>query len=103
MHSGQTITPSSVRANTGLRRSFELTLPPRLRKKIAPGAFFRADSVGNEIVLRPVDVAESSQAWFWTPEWQEKERAAEEDIRAGRVSGPFRSVKAFMRGLKRPS
>ena len=25
------------------------------------------------------------QAWFWTPEWQEQERIAEEEIRNGDV------------------
>lgn len=25
------------------------------------------------------------QAWFWTPEWQQMEREADEDIAAGRV------------------
>ena len=85
----------------GIRVNFELTLPPKLKKKIAPGDFFRAEFVGSELVLRPVDAIDPTQAWFWTPEWQEKERAADDDIRAGRVSGPFRSVRAFMRGLKR--
>jgi len=27
---------------------------------------------------------DASQAWFWTPEWQEGERRADEDIAAGR-------------------
>ena len=27
-----------------------------------------------------------SQAWFWTPEWQAAERAADEDLRAGRYT-----------------
>lgn len=85
----------------GVRRSFELVLPRACRPRVAPGAFFRAESVGAEIVLRPVDAVESDQAWFWTPEWQGKERTAEADIRAGRVSGPFRSAKEFMKDLKR--
>lgn len=36
------------------------------------------------------------QAWFWTPEWQAKEREADEDIKAGRVYGPFKSGKDMM-------
>src|SRR5438045_6764545 len=27
-----------------------------------------------------------SQAWFWTPEWQEGEREADEDLAAGRTT-----------------
>src|SRR5436305_7107172 len=28
----------------------------------------------------------ASQAWFWTPEWQAREREAEEDLAAGRFT-----------------
>jgi hypothetical protein len=28
----------------------------------------------------------ASQAWFWTPEWQAKEREADEDLAAGRFT-----------------
>jgi len=30
-------------------------------------------------------LVDKEQAWFWTRRWQEGEREAEEDIRAGRV------------------
>ena len=40
------------------------------------------------------------QVWFWTTEWQKKEHEAEQDIRAGRLSGPFVSGKDLMRSLK---
>lgn len=40
------------------------------------------------------------QGWFWTKEWQEMEREADEDIAAGRVSGPFTSSEEFMKSLK---
>ena len=29
------------------------------------------------------------QAWFWTEKWQQMEREADEDIAAGRVTGPM--------------
>jgi hypothetical protein len=34
----------------------------------------------------------ADQRWFWTPEWQAMEKEADEDIVAGRVSGPFTNV-----------
>ena len=39
-----------------------------------------------------------TQAWFWTPEWQAKEREADEDIAAGRVTR-FESDEAFLAAL----
>lgn len=32
------------------------------------------------------DGRSTRQLWFWTPEWQEMEREADEDIAAGRVA-----------------
>jgi hypothetical protein len=40
-----------------------------------------------------------SQAWFWTPEWQAKEREADEDIVAGRLRR-FMSEEEFLRSLE---
>ena len=38
------------------------------------------------------------QAWFWTKEWQEKERKANEDIAAGNFRD-FESLDALMKEL----
>jgi antitoxin MazE len=38
------------------------------------------------------------QAWFWTKEWQEKERQADEDIAAGKFRD-FESLDALMKEL----
>ncbi|HEX5308893.1 MAG TPA: hypothetical protein VFW38_07410 [Solirubrobacteraceae bacterium] len=38
------------------------------------------------------------QAWFWTQEWQAKEREADDDLAAGRVSS-YASDKEFLAGL----
>lgn len=37
------------------------------------------------ILLRPKKLIDASQAWFWSQEWQQGEREASEDIKAGRV------------------
>jgi len=41
----------------------------------------------------------ADQAWFWTPEWQAKEREADADCAAGRVK-TFKSAKELIRALK---
>ncbi len=40
------------------------------------------------------------QLYFWTPQWQKWEREAEEDIRAGRVTGPFNTAEDVIRSLE---
>lgn len=43
---------------------------------------------------------ELDEQWFWTPEWQHKEKEADEAIRAGKISGPFRDHKTLISALK---
>ncbi len=45
----------------------------------------------------PPKVIPKNQAWFWTPEWQQKEREADEAITQGRLSRPFTSAAALIK------
>ena len=42
---------------------------------------------------------DKNQAYFWTNNWQEKEKKADEDIKAGRVKA-FDSVEELIKELK---
>ena len=39
------------------------------------------------------------QRYFWTPEWQEKEKKADEDIKKGRVGQPLSTVEELQQYL----
>lgn len=62
-----------------------ITLPKDLRAGLPDGAtmdvVLRDDGV---LELRPEAGADGSQAWFWSPRWQQIEREADEDFAAGR-------------------
>jgi AbrB family looped-hinge helix DNA binding protein len=62
-------------------------LPQSVRKKlgIEEGDFLDFEDRDGEIVLKAKKLIDKDQAWFWTKRWQEGEKEAEEDIRAGRV------------------
>ena len=47
----------------------------------------------------PKKLVDKSQAYFWTRKWQEGERAADEDIKAGRVK-TFDSVDKLIKDLE---
>ena len=47
-----------------------------------------------KIVYFPCD----DQRWFWTPEWQEKERQVDRDIAEGRVE-TFDTMEDFLSSL----
>jgi hypothetical protein len=51
-----------------------------------------------------IQLIDESQLWFWTKEWQSKEKEAERDIRSGRLRGPFgtkKELKAALAVLKK--
>jgi len=50
-------------------------------------------------VLMPKKLVDKSQAYFWTRRWQEGEREADEDIKAGRVK-TFDSVDELIKDLE---
>jgi len=47
----------------------------------------------------PKKLVDKSQAYFWTRRWQEGEREADEDIKAGRVK-TFDSVDELIKDLE---
>lgn len=60
----------------------------RLLKDYAKKAGFSVEDFALTAIMEKI----KNDEWFWTPEWQERERRADEDIKAGRVSGPFETA-----------
>jgi antitoxin MazE len=70
-----------------VRRKAQVTLPLSVRRKlnIKEGDLLDINVRDGEIVLRLKKLIDKDQAWFWTKRWQEGERQADEDIKAGRL------------------
>jgi len=70
-----------------VRKKAQLTLPLSVRRKlnIEEGDFLDVRVRNGEILLKVKKLVDKEQAWFWTERWQQGEKEAEEDIRAGRV------------------
>jgi bifunctional DNA-binding transcriptional regulator/antitoxin component of YhaV-PrlF toxin-antitoxin module len=66
---------------------------------IEEGDFVEVEVVEGRAVLTPKRLVDKDQAYFWSREWQEAEREADEDIRAGRVK-EFTSVEDLIRDLE---
>ena len=82
-------------------RRGQITLPSSLRKaaQIREGDYLRfmvEDGTISVVVQKLVD---RDQAYFWTREWQEGEREADEDIRMGRLK-TFDSVDDIIAELR---
>lgn len=75
----------------------QLTLP---RDFVPRGTtLFQAEKRANgNIVLAPQTTIPASQAYFWTKRWQEGERKASDDIKAGRIH-PIENVDEFFKQI----
>ncbi len=87
-------------ARTKLRERGQLTVPDEIRKaaRLEVGDPIEVELTDDGILLRPLRTIDPTQAWFWTPEWQAKEREASADIAAGRVDR-FQSGEEFLAAL----
>ena len=70
-------------------RNGQVTIPKSIREKLhlEEGDYVEVVDGKEGILLRPkkVKLIDPDQAYYWTEEWQERERQADEDIRQGRV------------------
>jgi len=75
-------------ARAVLRAKGQVTLPSEIRKAlhIDEGDDISFEVTDDGVRMRGLKSIRADQAWFWTPEWQAKEREADEDIAAGRVT-----------------
>jgi AbrB family looped-hinge helix DNA binding protein len=87
---------------TKVTRHGQITLPASVRKQlgIEEGDLVEIDVEDEKAVLMPKKLVDKSQAYFWTRRWQEGEREADEDIKAGRVK-TFDSVEELISDLER--
>ncbi len=80
-----------------------ISLPLKLRQRLgldAPGAQLEVLERDGEIVLRPHLPIPTDQAWFWSPEWQAKEREVDVQRAAGNTT-EFDDVEAFEAHLEK--
>jgi AbrB family looped-hinge helix DNA binding protein len=70
-----------------IRSNGQITLPASIRRRAKLSEGDALEVIVEEdgtIRLVPQVLVDRSQAYFWTERWQEGEREAEEDLRAGR-------------------
>ena len=77
-----------------VRENGQITIPKKLREMFAlkKGDILLVESREDGILIQPRKLVDPAQSWFWSKEWQEKERQADADITAGRVSASLNGV-----------
>lgn len=87
-------------SSTVVRGKGQITIPSEIRKaaRLEEGDPVEVEIVEGGILLRPCKLIDATQAWFWQPEWQAREREAAADLAAGR-SRVLGSSEAFLASL----
>jgi len=77
-----------------ITRNYQVSIPKSVRDALGleEGDLVEVEERSGEIVMVPKKLIDAAQAWFWSTEWQRGEREVDEDIRAGRVIGPFKNI-----------
>jgi antitoxin MazE len=85
-----------------ITRNGQVTLPASVRRQlgIKEGDVVEVVVVDDKAVLLPKKLVDKDQVYFWTKEWQEAEKEASEDIKAGRVQ-TFDSVEELFEDLEK--
>ncbi len=92
-------TPLKEKVRLGAKR--QLTIPQEALAKLRlnEGDVLELRVFNDKMELVPMALIPRDQLWYWTPEWQAKEKEAEEDIAAGRVKR-FKSAQKAIKALK---
>lgn len=85
-----------------VKRNYQITIPNNMLKSfnIVEGDYMEVEKKNDEIILKPVKVVHSDQAYFHTKEWQKGEAEADKDITEGNLLGPFKNLKDSLKALK---
>lgn len=80
----------------------QVTIPKEIfeQLRLEVGDHLEVQAMEHTIVLVPQRLVPKEQEWFYTKEWQEKEREADHAILRGEISRPFKTVEALMRHLR---
>ena len=80
----------------------QITIPEEAFQQLGlqPGEFLEVQVRGDALHLVPQKLIPRDQAWFWSQDWQEREREAEVAIAEGELSETFESAEDLVRHLR---
>jgi antitoxin MazE len=88
---------------TRISPKHQITIPKEAFEKLEleVGDFLEVETTEEGLLLIPKKLVSKDQTWFWTREWQEKEKEANEAIGRGELSKPFKKADELIRHLRK--
>jgi AbrB family looped-hinge helix DNA binding protein len=80
----------------------QVTIPSRISRalRLKKGDHLMMRLAGGRVEMIPVSLIPKDQLWFWTPEWQAKEREVDEALARGEFKEAS-TVEELLKELKR--
>ena len=71
-----------------IKQKSQVTIPMTLLKKLKLKIGDKLDikEKDGKLIITPVMVIPRDQEWYWSKEWQEKERKADEELKSGKIN-----------------
>lgn len=87
--------------STPVRKKGVVTIPQDIRDQLdlEEGDQLVVAVEDGRIVLTPASIVPDDQAWFWTPEWQAKEREVDEALADGDRGEVYEDGESFVQAL----
>ena len=88
---------------TRISPKHQITIPKEAFEelRLEVGDFLAVETTEEGLLLIPQKLVSKDQTWFWSKEWQEKEREADEAIAKGELSKPFKKAEELIRHLRK--
>jgi AbrB family looped-hinge helix DNA binding protein len=87
------------RVKLGVRRQITIPAETVRRLGLQPGEELELVDNGRMITVVPRKHISKDQHWYYTEEWQKGMQEAFDDLRHGRVRGPFENVEELIKEL----
>ena len=71
------------------------------RLHISTGDYLDFEFADDNLVVKAKKLIDADQSWFWNKEWQEAEKAADDDIKKGRLSKVFSAAEEGIAHLRK--
>ena len=83
-------------------KKYQITIPKVIRGQVHLNTGDPVELLVEDgrIIIIPKKLIDADQSWFWTREWKEKEREADEAIAKGELSGPFKNARSLIKHLR---
>ncbi len=88
---------------TRISPKHQITIPKEVFEKLRleVGDFLEVEATEAGMLLIPKKLISKEQTWFWSSEWQQKEREADQAIERGDLSKPFQKSEELLKHLKK--